>query len=63
MTIDISNLPELGATFRSRGARKIYWAVVEGIPRPEQGRISMFLAKGEGVQISRIPNQQPSANQ
>ena len=40
---------ELGATFRSRGARKIYWAVVEGIPRPEQGRISMFLAKGEGM--------------
>ena len=40
---------ELGATFSSRGARKIYWAVVEGVPRPEQGRISMFLAKGEGM--------------
>jgi 23S rRNA pseudouridine955/2504/2580 synthase len=40
---------ELGATFRSRGAKKIYWALVEGIPRPEQGRISMFLAKGEAM--------------
>jgi 23S rRNA pseudouridine955/2504/2580 synthase len=40
---------ELGATFRSRGAKKIYWALVEGVPRPEQGRISMFLAKGDGM--------------
>src|SRR5260370_12339654 len=40
---------ELGATFRSRGARKIYWALVEGVPKPAQGRISMFLAKGEGM--------------
>src|SRR6202012_5952434 len=40
---------EIGATFRSRGAKKVYWARVEGIPRPEQGRISMFLAKGEGM--------------
>ena len=40
---------DLGAVFRSRGARKIYWAVVEGVPKPSQGRISMFLAKGEGM--------------
>ena len=37
---------ELGATFRSRSAKKIYWALVEGVPKPAQGRISMFLAKG-----------------
>ena len=40
---------DLGATFRSRGAKKIYWALVEGVPKPAQGRISMFLAKGEGM--------------
>ena len=40
---------ELGETFRSRGAKKIYWALVEGVPKPAQGRISMFLAKGEGM--------------
>ena len=40
---------ELGATFRSRGAKKIYWAMVEGVPKPAQGRISMFLAKGPGM--------------
>ncbi len=40
---------KLGATFRSRGAKKIYWALVEGVPKPAQGRISLFLAKGPGM--------------
>ena len=40
---------DLGAIFRARETRKIYWAVVEGVPKPAQGRISMFLAKGEGM--------------
>lgn len=34
-----------GKVFRSRSARKIYWAVVAGVPTPKQGRISCFLAK------------------
>jgi 23S rRNA pseudouridine955/2504/2580 synthase len=38
----------LAKTFRSRAARKIYWALVAGVPRPHQGRISGFLAKGGG---------------
>ena len=38
---------ELARTFRSRSARKIYWALVVGAPRPKQGRISTFLAKEE----------------
>ncbi len=37
----------LSKTFRSRSARKIYWALVAGVPRPKQGRISTFLAKEE----------------
>jgi 23S rRNA pseudouridine955/2504/2580 synthase len=37
----------LGKTFRSRSARKIYWALVYSVPRPHQGRISTFLAKEE----------------
>jgi 23S rRNA pseudouridine955/2504/2580 synthase len=35
----------LAKTFRSRAARKIYWALVYGVPKPKQGRISTFLAK------------------
>ncbi len=37
----------LAKTFRSRAARKIYWALVAGVPKPRQGRISTFLAKEE----------------
>jgi 23S rRNA pseudouridine955/2504/2580 synthase len=37
----------LAKSFRSRSARKIYWALVAGVPRPRQGRISTFLAKEE----------------
>jgi 23S rRNA pseudouridine955/2504/2580 synthase len=37
----------LGKTFRSRSARKTYWAVVAGVPKPRQGRVSTYLAKEE----------------
>jgi 23S rRNA pseudouridine955/2504/2580 synthase len=40
---------DLGEIFRSRQARKVYWALVEGVPKPAQGRISLFLAKGPGM--------------
>jgi 23S rRNA pseudouridine955/2504/2580 synthase len=42
----------LAKTFRTRSARKIYWALVVGVPRPKQGRISTFLAKEERVEES-----------
>ena len=44
---------KLGEIFRSRKAQKIYWALVEGVPKPAQGRISLFLAKGEGMEQER----------
>jgi len=37
----------LAKTFRSRSARKVYWALVAGVPKVPQGRISTFLAKEE----------------
>jgi 23S rRNA pseudouridine955/2504/2580 synthase len=45
---------ELGEIFRSRQAKKIYWAVVEGVPKRAQGRISLFLAKGEAMEQCRL---------
>ncbi|WP_020178194.1 RluA family pseudouridine synthase [Methylopila sp. M107] len=39
---------ELARAFRSRFARKVYWALAPGVPRVRQGRISTYLAKGEG---------------
>jgi 23S rRNA pseudouridine955/2504/2580 synthase len=44
----------LAQTFRSRAARKIYWALVAGVPKPRQGRISTFLAKEEREDESRM---------
>jgi 23S rRNA pseudouridine955/2504/2580 synthase len=38
----------LAKSFRHRSARKIYWALVAGVPNVRQGRISTYLAKGEG---------------
>ena len=37
----------LARTFRSRAARKTYWALTAGVPKPRQGRISTYLAKEE----------------
>jgi len=37
----------LTKTFRTRSARKTYWALVAGVPKPKQGRISTYLAKDE----------------
>ncbi|MGL4813078.1 MAG: RluA family pseudouridine synthase [Beijerinckiaceae bacterium] len=34
-------------SFRSRDTRKIYWALVSGVPRTRQGRISTFVAREE----------------
>ncbi len=37
----------LAKSFRSRSARKVYWALTAGVPRVHQGRISTYLAKEE----------------
>jgi 23S rRNA pseudouridine955/2504/2580 synthase len=42
----------LAKTFRTRSARKIYWALVAGVPKPKQGRISTYLAKHEDEEDS-----------
>ncbi len=50
---------DLGELFRSRQTKKIYWSVVEGVPKPNQGRISLFLAKGAGMGDDRRGPKQP----
>lgn len=49
----------LGKVFKTRSARKIYWAVVVGVPKPPQGQISCFIAKrgtDEGEQMVVVEN-------
>jgi 23S rRNA pseudouridine955/2504/2580 synthase len=38
----------LGRAFKARETRKVYWALVAGVPRPARGRVSTYLARGEG---------------
>jgi len=48
-----------GKVFRSRSARKIYWAVTIGVPNPQQGRISCFVARQstqDGEQMVIVDN-------
>lgn len=53
-----------GTVFRSRSARKIYWAIVAGNPHPQQGEISCFLARqstADGEQMVIVKNGTPGA--
>ncbi len=45
---------KLAAAFRSRSTKKIYWALVKGVPKPRQGRISTWLAKQGGPEGDRM---------
>ena len=53
---------DLGEVFRARQTRKIYWAVVSGVPKPSQGRVSLFLRKGEGMVGDRAVDQKRGAS-
>lgn len=44
----------MAKSFRSREARKVYWAVVPGVPKPRQGRISTYLARDEEEERMRV---------
>lgn len=41
---------DLSQAFKSRSTRKTYWALVKGVPKPKQGRISTFLVKTKDEQ-------------
>ena len=44
----------LTRAFRDKRTRKIYWAIVAGVPKPRQGRIDLPLAKSAGQGGERI---------
>jgi 23S rRNA pseudouridine955/2504/2580 synthase len=44
----------LGKAFKDRVTRKVYWALVAGVPKPPSGRISTYLAKEEGPAGDRM---------
>ena len=38
----------LGKAFQGRRARKVYWGITNGVPRPGEGEIKGYMAKDEG---------------
>jgi len=45
---------KLAEAFRQRSTKKIYWALVKGVPKPRQGRISTWLAREEAAERMRV---------
>ncbi len=45
---------QLARVFREGSAKKIYWALVAGVPKPEEGRIDLPLLKGQGEGGERV---------
>lgn len=44
----------LAKAFKGRDAHKTYWALVRGVPKPGEGRISTYLAKEAGPEGERM---------
>jgi 23S rRNA pseudouridine955/2504/2580 synthase len=44
----------LGRLFATRSVKKIYWAVVKGVPKPAQGRIDVPLVKSATTEGDRV---------
>jgi 23S rRNA pseudouridine955/2504/2580 synthase len=45
---------KLGRTFQTRSAAKTYWALVNGLPKPPQGKIEAALVKASGPEGDRV---------
>ncbi|PHR91373.1 MAG: RNA pseudouridine synthase [Robiginitomaculum sp.] len=39
----------LGKAFQSRRAKKVYWGITNGVPRPSIGEVKGYMAKSEGL--------------
>ena len=50
---------KLGRAFQTRSVRKIYWALVKGVPRPPQGKIDAALVKASGPEGDRVRKARP----
>jgi 23S rRNA pseudouridine955/2504/2580 synthase len=50
---------KLGKAFQTRSVRKIYWALVHGVPKPPQGKIEAALVKAVGPQGDRVRKARP----
>jgi len=50
---------KLGRAFQTRSVRKIYWALVHGVPKPPQGKIEAALVKAASPDGDRVRKARP----
>lgn len=50
---------KLGRAFQTRSVRKIYWALVHGVPKPPQGKIDAALVKATTPDGDRVRKARP----
>ena len=50
---------KLGRAFQTRSVRKIYWAIVKGVPKPPQGKVEAALVKASGPEGGRVRKARP----
>lgn len=50
---------KLGKAFQTRSVRKIYWALVHGVPKPPQGKIDAALVKAQTQDGERVRKARP----
>ena len=50
---------KLGRDFQTRTVRKIYWALVKGVPKPPQGKVEAALVKAAGPEGDRVRKARP----
>lgn len=50
---------KLGRVFQTRSAAKTYWALVKGVPKPQQGKIEAALVKAAGPEGDRVRRARP----
>ncbi len=49
----------MGRLFQTRSVRKIYWALVRGVPKPPQGKVEAALVKTAGPEGDRVRKARP----
>jgi 23S rRNA pseudouridine955/2504/2580 synthase len=50
---------KLGRAFQTRSVRKIYWALVKGVPKPPQGKVEAAVVKAAGPEGDRVRKARP----
>jgi len=50
---------KLGRAFQTRSVRKVYWALVHGVPKPPQGKIEAALVKAATADGDRVRKARP----